>query len=179
MVACSFLPWMRLFALSYVVLAMQPGCLAQESGGSSWWNPMTWGTGSDSGTGERKSTYFNNGTTASAKEKSGWSLPTFPWATSEKSTSQSMPQGPTMMSRMGQSTRKAWNSTTDFLNPFNDGPADKSSQGYQPAQQGYQPQNLSKTSKSGSGPFGWMWREEQIERPASVNDFLKQERPRF
>ncbi len=84
-----------------------------------------------------------------------------------------------MLGRMGQSTRRAWNSTTDFLNPFNDAPADKSPQSYQPAEQGYQPQNINKTTKSGSGPFGWMWREEQTERPASVNEFLRQERPRF
>ena len=70
---------------------------------------------------------------------------------------------------MGKSSKKFWNSTVDFLNPFDSEP--------KPKQQGYQPQNT-KTS-TGSGPFGWLWREEKTETPATVNDFLRQPRPKF
>jgi hypothetical protein len=178
--------WFVLLTFSLLTLSSSALCRsvqAQDSGSTAtWWNPMSWGGGS-SDSGVRKSTYFNGESKKEKSDKPMFSLPTIPWASTEKevpaATAPKASSGPTLLGRMGQSTRQAWHNTADFLNPFNDGPASKPQSGYQPAQQGYQPQNLNKTTTSGSGMFGWMWREEKTEQPASVNDFLRQERPRF
>ena len=149
---------------------------AQEAppAASSWWNPMTWGA-SSSDPSVRDSTYFN-GEPEKAKSKSAaWSLPKLSWGAAENkpAATPTQPRGPSMFKKMGRSTRQAWNSTTDFLNPFNDTPAP-------PVNQGYQPQKLDKkTSSSGGGMFGWLKPTEPAEKPASVNDWLSQERPRF
>ncbi len=155
-------------------------CLAGSAHGQTsttqWWNPTTWGS-QDGGV--RKSTFFNS-TPKKSTDKPLLSMPKMPWSSDKQATEPTYVEpkvataqassGPSMLSRMSQSTKRTWNNTVDFLNPFEKEPA-------QPVQQGYQPQN--KTEKKGSGMFGWMWREETTERPTSVNEFLKQERPRF
>lgn len=149
---------------------------AQEapSATSSWWNPMTWGA-SSSDPSVRDSTYFNGEPKKANNKSSSWSLPKLSWGAAEKAPTARSTQSraPSMFKKMGQSTRQAWHNTTDFLNPFNDAPAP-------PVNQGYQPQKLDKkTSSSGGGMFGWMKPKEPVEKPASVNDWLSQERPRF
>ncbi len=157
----------QVLMLSLVFLVVSP-TRGQEAT-ASWWNPMTWGSGDDS---VRKSSYFSGSSKpAPADSKPLFSMPTMPWSV-ERQEIAPKPQstGPSMIGKMGQSTKRAWNNTVDFLNPFDPAPAE-------PLQQGYQPQNT--TTKSGSGMFGWMWREETTETPASVNEFLRQERPKF
>lgn len=145
-----------------------------QSAASSWWNPMTWGANA-SDPSVRTSTFFNGEPKKEKSQQSAWRLPKLPWGATEKESAarSTQPRGPNIFEKMGQSTRQAWHSTTDFLNPFNDTPAP-------PVNQGYQPQRLEKnTANSGGGMFGWMKRKEPVEQPASVNDFLRQERPRF
>jgi hypothetical protein len=136
----------------------------------SWWNPLSWTAGEDSSV--RKSTYFDNSAKKSSSD-SAFSIPQIPWLTTEdKPASKARKKtSPSVFSRMGQSTKRAWDNTIDFLNPFDNGPPAA------PKQQGYQPQQVE--SKSGGGMFGWMWREEKVESPSTVNEFLRQERPRF
>ncbi len=150
--------------------------LAQDSKATSgsWWNPMTWG-GESSDSSLRDSSYFNGEAKKSKGKPSAWGLPKLSWGASDKeSTSRTAPpRAPNMFQKMGQSTRQAWSSTTDFFNPFNDAPP-------APKNQGYQPQKLAeKPSASGGGMFGWMKPKPPVEKPASVNDWLSQERPRF
>ncbi len=134
-----------------------------------WWKPNTWIKTADADdAGVRKSAFFEN-TSKNTTEKSLFSMPQMPWAASEKSSTK--PAGQSMLGKMGQSTKNAWNSTVDFMNPFDSAPAAKP--------QGYQPQNFPKTTSKGSGMFGWLWREEKTEAPGSVNEFLRQERPKF
>lgn len=71
---------------------------------------------------------------------------------------------------MGSTSKRWWNNTTEYLNPFDSEPAPKA--------HGYQPQ-LQTQTKSGSGMFGWMGREERNEEPKDVNEFLRQPRPRL
>lgn len=136
---------------------------AQES--KPWWNPFA----SEGDSTVRKSTFFDS-TAKEAKPSSMFQLPKLPW-TSTTTSKPAKSKSPSVLTRMGSSTKKAWNSTVDFLNPF-DTPATTEKK-----QQGYQPQNVE--TSSGSGMFGWMWREEKRETPTTVNDFLRQERPRF
>jgi len=169
--ACPTSHYRRHLLLSFLLLSngllvsgIAPTACGQTSDSSpTWWNPTTWGSSDDS---VRKSSYFSN--TETQSEGKPWlSMPQFPWSSAKKKPSSAEPS---LMHKMGQSTKRAWNNTVDFLNPFEDEPPE-------PQQQGYQPQN--KTSKPGSGMFGWMWREETTETPASVNEFLRQERPKF
>ncbi|MCA9133019.1 MAG: hypothetical protein KDA45_07680 [Planctomycetales bacterium] len=158
----------RSMPLSLLLLAAlaQGNLYGQEN--AAWWNPFTWSS-SSSDSGVRSSSYFDSKPAKPSVKKSGgdaqFGLPKMPWTSDGKSKSKS----PSTWNRMSQSTKNAWNSTLDFINPF-DSPA-------APKQQGYQPQSI-KSSK-GSGLFGWMVREEKRETPGTVNDFLRQERPRF
>lgn len=170
-------PWLRCLTLVVlvVILLVRPAS-AQESSVSEsstqWWNPTTWGEGDKT---VRKSSYFSGANQKSGESKSWLSFPKSPWSGSDKPAATS--SGPSVFSKVGNTTKQAWNETVDFLNPFDKQPAQPPQQGYQPPQQGYQPQNT--TTKQGTGIFGWMWREETTETPASVNEFLRQERPRF
>lgn len=133
-----------------------------------WWNPFAGSsTTSSSDAGVRESSFFNGGSKSAKAKESSWTLPKMPWSADSKPNTR---QGPSTFSRMGKSTKKMWNSTVDFINPF-DSPKS-------PTTQGYQPQYAEKSS-SGGGPLGWLWREEKVESPTTVNDFLRQPRPKF
>ncbi|MEO8271390.1 MAG: hypothetical protein ABI557_16835 [Aureliella sp.] len=170
--SCIPLLLSSLFVLSSHALS-GPAYAQDSQPASSWWNPATWGS-SSADSSVRTSSYFNGESKKEKSDKPSLSLPSLPWSSSESTTAPTPTpsHGPSLLSKMERSTQKAWHKTTDFLNPFNDAPPPK-------LQQGYQPQNLRKTTSSGSGLFGWMWREEKTEQPASVNDFLRMERPRF
>ncbi len=152
------------FMLSLVYFA--GSIQAQTTDSTSWWNPTTWGA--DDGS-VRESSYFSDSAKKS-EDKPLFSLPKLSWPSSDKVATAPVKSSPSMLSKMGQSTKRAWGNTVDFLNPFDDKPA-------KPVQQGYQPQNT--TTKQGPGMFSWMWREETTETPTSVNEFLRQERPKF
>lgn len=170
--------WLAILLASWLSLActtlLRTTC-AQESSSatSSWWNPMTWGAGSTDPS-VRSSSYFNGESKQDNSKPAAWSLPKLPWGASDKEPAAraAQPRSPSMFKKMGQSTRQAWDSTTDFLNPFNDAPP-------APKNQGYQPQKLDKKSSNSGGMFGWMKPQPPAEKPASVNDWLSQERPRF
>ena len=166
-------PYPMILSLVILTICSTVG-LTQESS-KPWWNPFAKDE-SSTATGVRKSNFFNG--SGSESKKPMFQLPKMPWTSSAKNASGAIPRrrGPSMLSRMGSTTRRWWDNTIDFVNPF-DSP--KSTLG-----RGYQPQNLNtpyakKKTSSGKGPFGWLWREEQIERPTSVPDWLKQPRPRF
>lgn len=162
---------LRIFYLAVVVGCGLNTCgIAQEKSG--WWNPFnttstetTDGASADNTV--RKSSQFGSGGT-------GFKFPELKMPTwSDKVTAKSepkKPKAPSTLNRMGATSKRWWNNTVDFVNPFDSKP--------EPQQQGYQPQNKT-TSKKGSGPFGWMWREEQTETPSNVNDFLRQPRVGF
>jgi hypothetical protein len=155
-----------MFAL---LILLTRGVAGQEAS-KPWWNPFSTSSSADAGT-VRSSSFFdgsmkNDSEKETASGKSMFSFPKMPWASEEKPKKSS---STSTLSRMGKSTKKFWNSTVDLLNPFDSEP--------QPKQQGYQPQNVKKSSSN--GPFGWMWPEEKTETPATVNDFLRQPRPRF
>ncbi len=147
------------------IVALLSGHSAWGQEQAAWWKPSSWLKTSETDSSVRKSSFFEN----TSSDKTDKSLFSMPWSSSEKATTK--PAGPSMFEKMGQSTKHAWNSTVDFLNPFDSKPTT--------TQQGYQPQNVRKTTTQGTGMFGWMWREEKIESPGSVNEFLRQERPKF
>lgn len=168
---------LQLMIVLFLLVCLVDSAQGQTSS-AQWWNPTTWGSQDDS---VRKSSYFSN-TPKKSTDKPLLSMPQMPWSGDKKdkgaeqqvvdpnvATTQSS-SAPSMFNKMSQTTKRTWNNTVDFLNPFEKKPA-------QPVQQGYQPQNM--TKKKGSGMFGWMWREETTETPTSVNEFLRQERPRF
>lgn len=136
---------------------------AQES--NSWW-PFG---GSDK-TETRSSSYFG-----SSKSKSKTSSSWMKWPSwSSKSKSKSNTRSPSVVSRAGQTSKRWWSNTVDFMNPFNDS---------KPAQShGYESDYWSTRNKpkedSSSGMFGWMWKEEKQE-VASVNDFLALPIPQY
>ncbi len=173
----SYLPFFLSSLLALTSPALCRPALAQvptsSSSDAAWWNPVRWGS-SSADSSVRKSSYFNGDAKKEKGDKPILHLPTLPSASSTATTAAATEpsHGPSLLSKMERSTQKAWHNTTDFLNPFNDAPPPVQ-------QQGYQPQNLHKTTSSGSGLFGWMWREEKSEHPASVKDFMRMERPRF
>jgi hypothetical protein len=73
------------------------------------------------------------------------------------------------LSQAGKSTKQAWDSTVDFLNPWDD-PKSKT-----------QPRPKTKISTSSNKSSGWsLWgATEEPAKQSTVNDFLKLERPRF
>ncbi|MEZ6135041.1 MAG: hypothetical protein R3C53_09050 [Pirellulaceae bacterium] len=140
--------WLAILCLGLV----SQGFSQEKAGG--WWNPFSGGVQTVS-TPKDSTPRF---------KMPQLELPT--WSKKAKPASKQ----PSMMSRMGATSKRWWDNTVDFVNPFNDAP---------PAKQGYQPQSTTKKSTAGSGMFGWMWREEVVESPTTVNDFLRQPKPRF
>lgn len=75
--------------------------------------------------------------------------------------------------RLTRSSKQAWDSTTDFLNPFNDGKKKKSAM---PRNLGYQPQQMQPKK---SGMFDWLVPPPAEPEPETLGDFLKMSRPSF
>ncbi|MCU0878009.1 MAG: hypothetical protein MUF06_09515 [Pirellulaceae bacterium] len=109
---------------------------------------------------------------------SGWKLPSM-WPSSSAARK---PAGPSAWQRMRTSTKKAWNQTADFLNPFNDG-ADNQSTTPITGSNTYFSQSQRQTggmsaSKEKTSFFPPLWSTEEPEqKPKSVVEFLKQPRP--
>lgn len=140
---------------------------AQEKDAKTSWNPFKLASFEKSepvasSSDVRKSSFFSD----AKEDKPLFSMPKLTWSKQELNPK---PKGEGTMSKLGKTSKKWWNNTVSFLNPF-DKPKPL-------PQQGYQPQNAK--AKSGGGAFGWLWREETIETPTNVNEFLSQERPRF
>ena len=151
--------------VSLCVLYCAAPVVGQES--KPWWNLFA--TTSESKGATRDSSFFDSGDHG-ASESTSWKLPSWPWG-GDKKTTASRSAGSTAISRMGKSTKRAWENTVDFLNPF-DAPSKST-----PRPNGYQPQNEKPESKGGW--FGWLRTEEPPEPPATVTEFLSQDRPRY
>jgi hypothetical protein len=107
---------------------------------------------------------------------SGWKMPSM-WPSS---TAAKKPAGPSVWKRMGNSTKRAWNQTADFLNPFDDEkptttPITGSNTYFSQSQR--QTGGMS-ASKDKTSFFPPLWSTDEPEqKPKSVTDFLKQPRP--
>lgn len=164
----------RAFALAlflgYQVLSTHGTALHAQEDSKPWWNPFA--TTSATDTAEvRESSFFKSG---GGETGPLFKLPNWSWMKPKTSSS----KGPSMLQKMGKTTKQFWGNTVDFINPFDSNSKPQKSQGYQLLNSGYQPQKQ-KMEKAGSGPLGWLWREQTIESPTNVNDFLRLPRPKF
>ena len=146
---------------------------AQETTKKPWWNPFAQTESSSSSTSMRESSFFDQGSSEPL-----FRLPSFLKGSSDgTATTASAPvtKKPSTFSKIGSQTKRFWNGTIDFLNPF-----DGKTSNNKPAMygQGYQPQSQANQAESGSR-FGWLWGNAKPEEPASVNEFLRMPRPKF
>lgn len=109
---------------------------------------------------------------------SGWKMPSM-WPSSSKTAKK--PAGPTTWQKMRSGTKRAWDQTVDFLNPFddaNDNPPTKPLTGSNT----YFSQNARQTGGKSAGKektsyFPALWSsEEPDDKPKTVTDFLNQPR---
>lgn len=122
---------------------------------------------------EENSSGTNSEASPSARqpqEKTGWSMPM-----TKKDVPASLASTPKRKSstfgKIGQTSKRWWDNTVDFVNPFNDNPKP-------PKQQGYVPQSqLDEAQNKKGGLFGWARREPEPEPIRSPIEFLKQPRP--
>lgn len=90
------------------------------------------------------------------------------------------PKQPSMLQKMGTSTKKMASQTADFLNPFNDGPAEVKEERLTGANSMFNQQanrRPAQTSEGQSWKPGWFSSQAPTEqKPKTVNDFLSQPR---
>lgn len=140
----------KLGFLAFFVVALT--CFASLSSGqeSSNSKPALWKWASDSNS--KKSSMFNG-------PDLNWpKMPTFQGVRSSTSRA---------FNSAKQTTGRMWHSTVDFLNPFDDGPSKSSS---------------SVTTSNGPTSTGGAWffqKKEEKPQYSTVNEFLRQERPKF
>lgn len=138
---------------------------AQGQESDSWW-PL----GSSEKTESRPSSYFDSKpkSSATSSTSSSW----FKWPSKSKSKTKSG----SVVTRATKTSKKWWDNTVDFVNPFNDS---------KPApEQRYQSPSWAdrnkKPEEESPGWFSWMWKEEKVEEaPTSINDWMKQGRPEY
>ena len=92
-----------------------------------------------------------------------WKLPT--WSATKSKPKQKNTTG---FGSIRKTSKRWWNNTVDFINPFDSEPEAKP--------QGYRPQDLVEES---SGGWSWFGSTKPKENPTTVTDFLKQPRPKF
>ncbi len=162
---------MRIAVVIALLNLWAPAASAQEN--KPWWNPFAPSTPTESAAVQnsetRKSSFFDG----SNSKKSGLSLPKIGlWPSGKdgegKTQKTSSKSQPSTLDKVGNTTKQWWNSTTDFLNPFDDAPKQRRGQGYQPQKE--QPKS--------KGMFSWFTEPEE-EEITSVTDFIGQPRPRF
>ena len=137
---------------------------AQE-GSKPWWNPLAPSSTTSEGNSEvQKSSFFDS------KPAPAFKVPQLSWPSfgGGKKTQ----KGPSTFAKMSRTSKNMWNSTVDFLNPFDSPPPP-------PKKTWLEPQ-LSNKEKSSESGWKWPWtQEKKSEPPASVSEFLKQPRPQF
>lgn len=151
----------RSLIVGTLVLLLLPTAAQAQEKEKAWWNPLSLlPTANDS----RSSDFFNK-----PKKSSGSFLGmTKPaWMKSEAKPK----SGTSSMQRFGQSTKKLWSDTADFINPFDKKPTPSP---YMGKNVGFQSQ---KQDKPSSGGFGWLWPKEEVEQPQTINDWLGQSNP--
>lgn len=154
---------MKSFVITLVLLAFQVSAACGQESSSPWWNPL--GKSTSSGSDVQQSSFFDKKSSAPSFKLPKMNLNWLPSMGTKKS------KGPSTMTKMTRSTKKMWNSTVDFLNPF-ESPAPQKQQPW------YQPQTMKKSSKGGG--WDWLWpKEEKFEEPTDVRDFITLPRPKF
>jgi hypothetical protein len=117
-------------------------------------------------------------TSARVSDSSGWSMPKL-WPSTKKTTTAK--RGPTMWQKMSSGTKSMLNKTADFLNPFDDAedaPAEPKITGsnsyFSQVANRKQPEKKSSTFLP-----SWLSGEPEQEKPRTVQDFLRQDRPEW
>ncbi|MBX3423746.1 MAG: hypothetical protein KF752_19490 [Pirellulaceae bacterium] len=160
----------RLTLLLCLGLATAPAYAVGQSGNTAASNtgpgkPITW-TISDSQDNvpntERPSSVFDSPSRGSGLKFPELPTPSWPTLPGFSSVKESALNAVTQTRR---TTRRWWNNTVDFLNPFDDRSSSKDTAG---------------SSATSPKTTRWWW-QPQPEEPeiSTVNDFLRQERPRF
>lgn len=155
----------NVYALLLVSIWLSPSVFAQSEEDKSFW-PI-WGGSSRSDSdlsNSRESSVFNNpgkkdSENADLFQFPGWSAPKWPGVPTFSGLRQKTSR---TMKSARNTTRRWWNGTKEFLSPY---PSDDDSQNSEPS--------------SGNSWFGWFGRKQEEPEIATVNDFLRQERPRF
>lgn len=142
-------------ALALVMCLLTSFVDAQESS-KSWWN---WGSDKEP---SRSSTFFGSSSKSKPSMTSMFKLPS--WS---KSKSKSGSKSSTY-SKMTRTSKRWWDNTTDFLNPFNDGKPKTTT-----PQNSWQSRN--KPVEKKKGWFDWMTVEDKKEdRIETIGDWLRQ-----
>lgn len=94
--------------------------------------------------------------TASSRKNSNTSW--LPWSASKP---KSKAHKPSTFDKMARSTKSAWNKTVDFINPFDDKPAAKTTPGSVP------------------NTNGWFNSTKPTDKPSSVPEWMSGQRPTF
>ena len=160
---------------AYIVVCAIIVCIGQvgraQEEKKPWWNPFKSTESAEVQAPVRSSNIFGGSSEMQSNmdpaEKKSWlKMPTMPklWGSAGD------PAKPSPLKRMTDGTKKFWNGTVDLLNPFD------SKEEARP--NGYMPQ-YSQRQKQKSGWFDWMYTEEATPEPRTVNDFLRQPRPKY
>ncbi len=164
----------RRFSLCLLVLLFIHGATAQQASCQEttrpWWNPFA---------SESKTTPLANQSSANDSKlftgsgsPSMFKLPNWELPSLTKKPTKTKKNSASTMSRLGNTTKRWWDNTVDFINPF-DSPAPTTRQS-----QGYQPQNQAK-QKDSSGAWDWLKGTEPRQEPTTVNEFLRQPPVRY
>lgn len=148
---------LAIFACFIVAYASYPASAGAQQESRSWLPRIFSGDDTKDSISARAQTKSSG--TKSAEDSSWW----LPWKSEDKPKAKSSRPVGSAIGRMGRTTKKWWENSVDFINPFNDAPKP-------PPQQGYVPQNEKKKASSG-GFFSWLAPPEE-KRIESVNDFL-------
>jgi hypothetical protein len=109
-----------------------------------------------------------------ADSGSGWKMPSM-WP---NSSATKKPAGPSVWKRMGNSTKRAWNQTVDFINPFDDANDNQRTTPITGSNTYFSHNaNRKSTDKEKTSFFPAMWPSAEPEqKPSSVVEFLRQPR---
>jgi hypothetical protein len=116
-------------------------------------------------------------TSARVSDSSGWSMPKL-WPSSKKTTT--VKRGPSTWQKVSSGTKSMMNKTADFLNPFDDAEDNPEPQITGSNSYFSQVANRKQEEKKPSTFLpSWWSGEEEEQKPRTVQDFLRQERPQF
>lgn len=189
-----------LIILVWTVVCSHNICVAQESSGRSWWNPLGLGMGSSTSSDTKYSSFSGTPVTPAPdtsmpkmddSSTSSWEWPSLP-TPSWKAPSLSLPKPswPSWMkssgktsskssstSTWGKSTKRWWKNTTKMLNPFpssNSGVVSSSDSGWGG---GYSSSSSASTSSSSSwNIFNW-WDQPEERKLETPNEFFSLPKP--
>jgi hypothetical protein len=149
----------KVFALIMVTLWLSPSVFAQSAEERPFW-PI-WGGGSKSESdwnNSKESSVFNGPSKGEFFQFPQWSAPKWPGVPTFSGLRQ---QTSRSLRSARYTTRRWWNGTKELLSPFPDDDERETSE------------------ENASSWFWWFGRRQEDPEIATVNDFLRQERPRF